>query len=109
MIPSGMQVFVALTPIDMRYSFDRLSGLAQEHTGYGAASGALFIFFGRRRESVKVLFVDATVTCIFYKRLKRGTFQVPKIEGNARHVEIDETALEALLAGFDFDTRGITH
>lgn len=108
MIPAGVQVFVALAPIDMRYSFDRLAGLARERVGYDVDSGALFIFFGRRRESVKVLFMDATGTCIFYKRLKRGTFQVPDVDG-ATHVEIDERALEALLSGFDYATRGIAH
>ena len=28
MIPTGVQIFVALEPIDLRYSFDRLSGIA---------------------------------------------------------------------------------
>ena len=50
MIPQGVQIFVALEPVNMRYSFDRLSGLAKEHVGYDARSGALFLFFGRRRE-----------------------------------------------------------
>ena len=48
MIPSGVEIYVALEPVDMRLSFDRLSGLAKEHIGYDARSGALFIFFGRR-------------------------------------------------------------
>ena len=30
MIPTGVQVFLALEPIDLRWSFDRLSGAAQE-------------------------------------------------------------------------------
>ena len=47
MIPSGVQIFVALEPIDMRYSFDRLSGLVKEQIGYEARSGALFMFFGK--------------------------------------------------------------
>lgn len=108
MIPVGVQVFVAVAPIDMRYSFDRLAGLARERVGYDVASGALFIFFGKRRESVKVLYVDATGTCIFYKRLKRGTFQLPDT-ADVGHVEIDESALEALLSGFQYATRGIAH
>jgi transposase len=41
-IPHGVQVFVALESIDLRYSFDRLSGLAKEQVGYDARSGALF-------------------------------------------------------------------
>ena len=40
MIPSGVQVFVALEPIDMRWSFDRLAGAALERIGYDARSGA---------------------------------------------------------------------
>ena len=30
MIPAGVQVFVALEPVDMRYGFERLSGLVRE-------------------------------------------------------------------------------
>lgn len=33
MIPAGVQVFVALEPVDLRSGFDRLAGLAQQHTG----------------------------------------------------------------------------
>jgi hypothetical protein len=32
MIPTGVEVFVALEPIDMRWSFDRLAGAALEPT-----------------------------------------------------------------------------
>jgi transposase len=39
----------------MRLSFDRLSGLAKEQIGYDARSGALFVFFGRRKDALKVL------------------------------------------------------
>jgi transposase len=76
MIPAGVEIFIALEPIDLRYSFDRLAGLAKEHMGYEARSGALFVFFGRRRDALKVLFFDGSGMCIFYKRLDRGTFKV---------------------------------
>ena len=33
MIPAGVQVFVALEPVDMRYGFERLSGLIRERVG----------------------------------------------------------------------------
>ena len=102
MIPSGVQIYVALEPVDMRLSFDRLSGFAKEQVGYDARSGALFIFFGRRRDALKVLFFDGSGMVIFYKRLDRGTFQVPESPGKtARHVEIDDATLDALLDGID--------
>jgi hypothetical protein len=42
MIPRGVEVFVALEPIDLRWSFDRLSGIVEEQIGREARSGALF-------------------------------------------------------------------
>ncbi|HSY23776.1 MAG TPA: IS66 family insertion sequence element accessory protein TnpB [Polyangiaceae bacterium] len=99
MIPQGVQIFVALEPVDMRYSFDRLSGLAREQVGYDARSGALFLFFGRRRDSLKILFFDGSGMCQFYKRLDAGTFGLPQAGEGARHVEIDDATLEALLDG----------
>ena len=102
MIPSGVQVFVALEPIDMRWSFDRLAGAALDRVGYDSRSGALFIFFGRRRDAVKVLFFDGSGMCQFYKRLDRGVFRLPEPTApDARHVELDESLLDALLDGVD--------
>ena len=40
MIPHGVEVFVALEPIDLRWSFDRLSGIVEERIGREARSGA---------------------------------------------------------------------
>jgi transposase len=100
MIPSGVQVFVALEPVDMRWSFDRLAGAALERIGYDARSGALFIYFGKRRDAVKVLFFDGTGMCLFYKRLDRHVFRLPQAcTPDARYVEIDEDLLDALLDG----------
>lgn len=105
MIPQGMQVFVALETVDLRWSFDRLSGIAKEHIGYDARSGALFVFCGRRRDALKVLFFDGSGMCIFYKRLDRGVFKLPEptTEG-ARQVEVEDATLEALLDGVEVDT-----
>lgn len=102
MIPSGVEIYVALEPIDMRLSFDRLGGLAKEQIGYDPRSGALFLFFGRRRDALKILFFDGSGMAIFYKRLDRGTFQIPEPPSKtAKHVEIDDATLEALLDGID--------
>ena len=109
MIPSGVEIYIALEPIDMRLSFDRLSGLAKEQVGYEARSGALFVFFGRRKDALKVLFFDGTGMCIFYKRLDRGRFQIPEAQTSTdRHVEVDDATLEALLDGIDVDAKAPT-
>lgn len=100
MIPSGVQVFVAVEPVDLRYGFERLAGLAAARMGYDARSGALFVFLGRRGGTAKVLFFDGTGMCLFHKRLDRGTFQRPiSPEPGATHVEVDEATFETLLDG----------
>jgi transposase len=112
MIPQGVQVFVALEAIDLRYSFDRLSGLAKEQVGYDPRSGALFVFFGRRRNALKILFFDGSGMCVFYKRLDRATFRVPEAPSpGARPVEVDDAMLDALLDGIAVDamTKSVTH
>lgn len=102
MIPAGVQVFVALEAVDMRFGFERLSGMVRERMGYEPRSGALFVFVGRRRQLVKILFADATGLCVFAKRLDQGVFSLPAAPvADASHIEIDETTLDALLDGLD--------
>ena len=102
MIPRGVEIFVALEPIDLRWGFDRLCGVVAERLGRHARSGALFVFFGRRRTAVKVLFVDRTGVCVLYKRLDAGTYRIPEpaIEGDVARL-IDERAFDDLIDGID--------
>lgn len=108
MIPAGVEVFVGLEPIDLRWGFDRLSGIVTERMGREARGGALFVFFGRRRESMKILFFDGSGLCLFYKRLDSRTFRLPEPrEGQGEAVvEIDEGALEDLLDGIEVERKG---
>ena len=52
MIPSGVQVFVALAVVDMRYGVERLSGFVREQMGYEPRGGALLVFVGHRSEGL---------------------------------------------------------
>jgi len=98
MIPSGVEVFVALVPIDLRWGFDRLSGFAEEHVSRSARSGALFVFYGKRKNALKILFFDGSGMCLFYKRLDRGTFRVPSgASDEATTLTLSERELDDLL------------
>jgi transposase len=105
MIPHGVEVFVGLDPIDLRWSFDRLAGIVTERIGREARCGALFVFFGKRRDAMKVLFCDGTGMCLFYKRLDRGTFRMPDAPDRATSITIDERALDDLLDGIDVQAK----
>ena len=68
------RVFICSQEIDMRYSFDALSGLVTTHFGQSPLSGHIFVFFSKRRDRMKLLFWDADGFALYYKRLERGTF-----------------------------------
>ncbi len=71
-----LRVFVAVMPIDMRGSFDALTG-AVRRLGLDPASGHLYLFLNKRRCIAKALFFDGTGWCVLAKRLERGSFQMP--------------------------------
>jgi transposase len=98
MIPRGVEIFVALSPIDLRWGFDRLSGFVQEQVGLSARSGALFVFFGKRKSALKILFFDGSGMCLFYKRLDNSTFRVPTPpRSDVTTIELNERELDDLL------------
>lgn len=106
MIPTGVQIFLALEPIDLRWSFERLSGVAQETIGYDARSGALFVFYGRRKDALKILFFDGSGMAIFYKRFDHGVVRVPTdLPPGTTRIELDDATLEALLDGLELEKK----
>jgi len=105
MIPHGVEIFVGLEPIDLRWSFDRLAGVVSERIGREARSGALFLFFGKRRDALKILFFDGSGMCLFYKRLDRRTYRLPEAEDGATSIAIDERTLDDLLDGIDLEEK----
>jgi transposase len=104
MISSGVEIFVALTPIDLRWGFDWLAGIALEQTGCSARSGALFVFFGKGKTALKIVFADTSGMCLFYKRLDRHTFRVPSAPvAGTTHVVLNERELDALRDAIDVE------
>lgn len=104
MIPSGVEIFIGLRPIDLRWGFDRLAGLVEEQIRRPARSGALFVFFGKRKSALKILFFDGGGLCQFYKRLDEGTFRVPQASRpDVTSIEVSERELDDLLDGIDVD------
>ena len=100
MIPQGVEIFVAVEPVDMRLGFERLGALVRERMRREPRSRALFVFFGKRRQTVKILSWDGTGVVLWYKRLDQGLFEIPRPErpGDTT-VTVTETAFEAIFAG----------
>src|SRR5205085_12187937 len=82
MIPQGVEIFVAVEPVDMRLGFERLGAVVRERMKREPRSKALFVFFGRRRQTVKILSWDGTGVLLCYKRLDRGLFEIPRADSS---------------------------
>lgn len=84
----------------MRLGFERLGALVRERMRREPRSRALFVFFGRRKQTMKVLSWDGTGVVVWYKRLDRGLFEIPRGDvPDAASVKVSEAAFEAIFAG----------
>src|SRR5690606_42072054 len=71
----SVRVYLATGSTDMRKGFDSLAALVRDHLGHDPLSGSLFLFLGRRRDRLKVLYWDSDGFALWYKRLEEGTFR----------------------------------
>ena len=101
MLPPATRVFIASEPIDLHLSFDRLAGLVRNRFREDPLSGHLFVFFNRDRTRTKILVFDRSGWVLYYRRLERGTFQLPEIRPGATRVEVEPATLAMILEGID--------
>lgn len=73
-IPHNAKLFICQHPINMQKSFDGLSAVVGDLFPEGLTTGALFVFFNRRRDHIKVLFWGNDGLAIWFKRLEKGSF-----------------------------------
>jgi len=97
----GVQVVLATEPVDLRRGHDGLVTLVRSLWRADPYSGTLFVFFGRRRDRVKVLFFSAGGFIVYYKRLERGRFCMPHVPEAASQIVLDAASLAMLLDGVD--------
>jgi transposase len=100
-LPLPVKIFWSVAPTDMRKSFDSLCALVAEQLGQDPLSGHLFVFTSRRRDRVKLLYLERGGLAIWYKRLEEGTFAAPRAAGDGKSVQLTAEELSLLLSGVD--------
>lgn len=95
------RIFLCSTPVDMRKSFDGLSGLIQEHFGQNPLNGHLFVFFSKSRDRMKIIFWNIDGFVLYYKRLEQGSFGWTKSLGRDGRCEIQAHEFSLLLFGIN--------
>ena len=97
----GPRIWLAAEATDMRCGFDRLAERVQSVIGEDPLSGHLFLFRSRNGSRLKILTWDRDGYVLWYKRLEKGVFKLPRMAPGSRSIELRASELAMLLDGID--------
>jgi transposase len=63
----------------MRKGFDNIRGLFHTELGRRPVSGEVLIFVNHQRDKIKMLHWEQGELVLYYMRLERGTFELPRV------------------------------
>lgn len=99
LIPTPARILLARDPVDFRKSIDGLAAVCEVHLGERPLDGTLFAFVNRRRDGLKMLVWTHGGFLMLYKKLEKGRFLWPVLDGDRGTVTPAELA--AVLEGID--------
>ena len=100
-LPPSVRVYMAIEPCDMHKSFRGLTGLVRHRLQNDPLSGHIFCFVNRRKTMMKCLVHDRSGMLIYYKKLARGSFELPAAKPGTSNVQIDSGTLALILEGIE--------
>lgn len=103
-ISSQAKIYLYAEPVDMRKSFDGLFGIIKSDLQLDVRDGGVFMFLNLRRNRIKLMYWDKDGIAIWMKRLEKNCFQRPLRSPDGKHVIIDSTELQSILAGIDLSS-----
>jgi transposase len=100
-LPHPVRVFLHTPATDLRKGFDVLAVLVTTAFSQDRASGHPFSCVNRRCDRLKIHYRDRDGLAIWYKRLDKGSFELPVVASEAVSVEMTPTQLTLILSGID--------
>jgi transposase len=107
-LPPSVKIYFATGLVDMRNGIDGLRAVVEQVLKKNPVDGHLFVFVGKSRDKVKILFWDKNGYVVYFKRLERGRFQLPTIDERRTKVEMEATELAMLLDGIDLNAKRLS-
>ncbi|MEQ9385136.1 MAG: IS66 family insertion sequence element accessory protein TnpB [Imperialibacter sp.] len=95
--------FLFSQTVDMRKSFDGLSGVVKQQMDRDVCSGDVYIFLGKRLDRMKLLVWEPSGFILYYKRLEAGTFRLPKAQNHS--ISLTYCELSLLLEGLEVEVK----
>lgn len=98
---AATRIYLAVGRTDMRKGFEGLYGLVRDRLRCEPLSGHVFLFCNGQRNRVKLLFWDGSGLWVCAKKLERGRFRWPEVDGEQNKVQLSHEELTLLLGGID--------
>lgn len=99
-LPPGISVLVATARVDGRKGIDGLAAIVRSQFEEDPLSGAMYVFFTRRGDRVRVLYFDRDGYVLVTKRLEKGVYRVPWENADGR-VAVEAAELLLVLEGIE--------
>lgn len=98
---NNVTIYLATQAVDMRKEIDGLCLLVVDSLQQELQSASVYVFYNRQKDKVKCLWWDKNGFVLFYKRLEKGRYKIPRELQNGS-VVLSDDQLNWLLAGLDF-------
>ncbi|MGD0960217.1 MAG: IS66 family insertion sequence element accessory protein TnpB [Methylomonas sp.] len=100
LISAPEQIWLAISPVDMRRGMDGLSFIVQQALGHAPCAGSAFVFRNRAGNRLKLLLWDGNGVWLCQRRLHQGGFVWPKVGDSS--FAISQTQWQWLISGVDW-------
>lgn len=95
-LPKVMFVYLYPFPIDIRLTDKRLIEICTKEMGIDPRFGGVFLFFNRKKDQMKLFFLDDTGSQEIQKQLPNGGFMVPIPQDGEKFVKLRIEKLNSL-------------
>ncbi|MCQ2564184.1 MAG: IS66 family insertion sequence element accessory protein TnpB [Mogibacterium sp.] len=95
----GMKYYVCQRYVNMNLGINGLYRLVSQEMQLPPLSGAVFLFFSKNRQTVKILRWDTDGFVLYQKRLERGTFELPLFKPGQKACLMPYKTLSAIMSG----------
>lgn len=93
------QFYVCQRYVRMNLGINGLYKIVKSEMELPPLGGAVFIFFSKNRQQVKMLRWDGDGFILYQKRLERGTFELPLFNPQDKQCEMPYNTLSAIMSG----------
>ena len=93
-------------PVKMSRSFDGLAALIRTELDRDIISGDVFIFLNKMRTMIKIFVYENKGFSIYYRRLDKGSFQLPLISSDHNSYKMNIDQMMYMLSGMTLEDGG---